>query len=58
MTSFLEELAPALEEDMQNYIPDKFSVTTCVSCKNISLWVDGELVYPKKICAASQRRYR
>lgn len=48
ITSFLKELTPRLIRDMQSYIPDTFSVATCASCNDISLWIEKEFVYPKK----------
>lgn len=33
---------------MREFVPENFSVATCSSCNNISLWVNQEIVYPKK----------
>ena len=49
IASFLEKIGPYIKRDMQRYIPDSFSIATCTSCDDISLWIDKELVYPKKI---------
>lgn len=48
ISSFLEKVGPYITHDMQRYIPDSFSIATCTSCNDISLWIDKELVYPKK----------
>jgi len=51
ITAFLKKLEPNIKHDMLSYIPDSFSLATCTSCHDISLWIDKELVYPKKTSA-------
>jgi hypothetical protein len=37
---------------MHGFVPTGFSVATCLTCKKISLWVNREIVYPKKSSVA------
>jgi hypothetical protein len=34
---------------LPNFIPDNFSVATCSTCFNITLWISSNLVYPKQV---------
>ncbi|HEY3700178.1 MAG TPA: DUF4145 domain-containing protein [Spongiibacteraceae bacterium] len=46
--AFLAEATKANKRHMSGFIPDHFSVATCLSCEDISIWVEKEIVYPKK----------
>lgn len=48
IASFIETIKRYFERNFQNVIPPKFSIATCASCKDISLWIDQHLVYPRK----------
>ena len=37
---------------MPKFVPNDFSVATCSSCGDISLWVNREIVYPKQTAVA------
>jgi len=37
---------------MSEFVPKGFSVATCSSCGDISLWVNQEIVYPKQTAVA------
>lgn len=42
--NFIDEIDP---RRMQMLVPSRFSIATCLSCKENSLWIDKEIVYPK-----------
>ena len=46
--SFIQLAEEANKRHMHEFVPENFSVATCSSCSNISLWVNEEIVYPKK----------
>jgi len=46
--SFMQLAEDANKKHMHEFVPESFSVATCSSCNNISLWVNQEIVYPKK----------
>jgi len=46
--SFMQLVKDANKRHMHEFVPESFSVATCSSCNNISLWVNQEIVYPKK----------
>lgn len=48
IVDFISTIDKAFARDIRNFIPSRFSIATCTSCKDISLWVDREIVYPKK----------
>jgi hypothetical protein len=45
---FLEENKANIEADVKSVIPQAFSLATCASCEEITLWIDRALIYPKK----------
>lgn len=49
IANFLEFTYEELTKSLSNYIPSRFAISTCISCSNLSLWIDREIVYPKKI---------
>ncbi len=48
ISHFLEEIEGKFQTIFYNFIPKRFSVATCSSCGDFTLWVDEEIVYPKK----------
>lgn len=47
IAEFLDRLRAANQKHMSEFVPRDFSVATCLSCNEISLWVSQEMVYPK-----------
>ncbi|EAU55396.1 DUF4145 domain-containing protein [Mariprofundus ferrooxydans] len=45
---FIGEVESANNRHMSEFVPDDFSVATCSACGDISIWVEKEIVYPKK----------
>lgn len=48
ITHFLGVTDEDLRKSIYHTIPEKLSVATCSSCSNFTLWVNREIVYPKK----------
>ena len=48
IASFLDVVTAANKKHMSDFVPDGFSVATCSTCGGVSLWVNKEIVYPKK----------
>src|SRR5690606_33888375 len=48
IASFLKEIDGSFKNNFYNFVPKGFSVATCSSCEEFTLWVDKEIVYPKK----------
>lgn len=48
ITHFLSVIDEDLQKSIYQTIPKKLSVATCSSCSNFTLWVNEEIVYPKK----------
>lgn len=46
---FLRRFYQENEKQLPNFIPSKFSLSTCLTCSDISIWVEAKLVYPKQI---------
>ena len=46
--AFIQVVNAANTREMIQYVPAKFSVAICLACNDISLWVNRELVYPRK----------
>lgn len=47
VSSFINMVNSEFSKKSQKYVPVKFAVATCVTCDDISLWVEKEIVYPK-----------
>ncbi len=47
IAEFLDRLRAANQKHMSEFVPADFSVATCLSCNEISLWMNQEMVYPK-----------
>ncbi len=48
ITRFLENIENSFINNFYKFIPNGFSVATCISCNEFTLWVDKDIVYPKK----------
>lgn len=48
IASFLKEINGGFQKNFYNFVPKGFSVATCSSCEDFTLWVNKEIVYPKK----------
>jgi hypothetical protein len=46
--SFIEHVEIANDRQIRQFIPSKFAISTCQSCNDISVWVDAEMIYPRK----------
>jgi hypothetical protein len=53
ITAFMQEVHRANERHMSEFVPDVFSVATCGSCGNITLWVDKALLFPRETPVAA-----
>ena len=49
IVSFLKEIGGGFKNRFFKIFPKGFSVATCSSCEDFTLWVDNEIVYPKKV---------
>lgn len=45
---FLNRIDNDFQSSLYQFVPDDFSVATCTACNNFTLWVNEEIVYPKK----------
>lgn len=52
IANFIREVENANKRHMSEFVPKGFSVATCSSCGDISLWVNQEIVYPKQTAVA------
>ena len=48
ITEFINDLAPVNVKELRNFIPSKLSIGNCLTCKEVTLWLNGAIVYPKK----------
>lgn len=48
IVSFLKEIDGGFKNNFYSFVPKGFSVATCSSCEDFTLWVNKEIVYPKK----------
>lgn len=48
IVSFLKEIDSGFQNNFYDFVPKGFSVATCSSCGDFTLWVNREIVYPKK----------
>ncbi len=46
--AFIKIVENTNAREMSNFVPSKFSIAICLACNDISLWVNSELVYPRK----------
>jgi len=47
LKSFLTNVEQDFKRNFTSFVPSGFSVATCSSCENFSVWVDKEITYPK-----------
>ncbi len=52
IAEFIERAVDANVRHMSEFVPLGFSVATCLTCNEISLWINQEIVYPKKTAIA------
>lgn len=45
---FLKEIDSNFKSNFNNFVPNGFAVATCSSCDGFTLWVNKEVVYPKR----------
>lgn len=48
IVSFLKEIDRGFQNNFYDFVPKGFSVATCSSCGDFTLWVNKEIVHPKK----------
>lgn len=48
IVSFLKQIDGDFKNNFYNFVPKGFSVATCSSCEDFTLWVNKKIVYPKK----------
>lgn len=46
---FLNTAKSEFPNDVNSFLPTNLSIATCQSCGNYSIWIDEELVYPRKL---------
>ena len=46
---FLRTAKEKFPEDINSFVPKSLSIATCQSCGKYSLWVEQEMVYPRKV---------
>ena len=54
IAEFIQEVEVANARHMSEFVPNSFSVATCSTCGEISLWVNKEIVYPRQTPIAPQ----
>lgn len=52
ISDFIVEVESANNRHMSEFVPNGFSVATCSTCGEITLWVRREMVYPKQTSVA------
>ncbi len=45
---FVQRVEEVNNKHFPEFVPKSFSVATCLTCSDISLWIKGEIVYPRK----------
>lgn len=48
IAAFLNKVEEANNRHMPEFVPGGFSIATCATCKNISIWINMDIVYPKQ----------
>lgn len=48
IANFIKHVEAANRKHISEFVPKGFSIATCSSCGDISLWVNQKIVYPKK----------
>lgn len=47
IVKFLDGINNNFQTHFQKFVPERFSVATCSSCNEFTLWVDKKIVYPR-----------
>ena len=47
IVGFLKSLYKQLPQDLETFVPQKFSVATCHACGDCTLWIEKAMVYPR-----------
>lgn len=48
ISDFLNSSKHEFKETFDRFVPNGFSIATCCSCSEITLWINEQIVYPKK----------
>ena len=48
INEFLKNIDSNFQNRLYQFVPKNFSIATCVSCEESTLWVNKEIIYPKK----------
>lgn len=48
ISDFLDSSTHDFKQTFNRFVPNGFSIATCCSCSEITLWVNEQIVYPKK----------
>jgi hypothetical protein len=48
---FLKKIDWDFKHAFQAYIPEKIAISTCTQCKESTLWVDAQIVFPKSMAS-------
>ena len=48
ISRFLKEINSQFGGGFYKFVPNGFAIATCASCENFTLWVNNEIVFPKK----------
>jgi len=48
ISDFLNRSKHEFKENFNRFVPNGFSIATCCSCSEITLWINEQIVYPKK----------
>ncbi|SLJ85724.1 DUF4145 domain-containing protein [Psychrobacter sp. DAB_AL43B] len=49
IATFLDKVNNNFQDNFYKFVPKNFSIATCSSCNEITIWINQEIVYPKKI---------
>lgn len=48
ISDFLNSSKHEFKETFNRFVPNSFSIATCCSCSEITLWINEQIVYPKR----------
>ena len=48
IAKFLQHVQGDIRKNIYSYIPKRFSIASCTNCNDVTLWLDGKLVFPRK----------
>lgn len=49
INSFLNNIDNNFQNRIYQFVPKNFSIATCLSCEESTLWVNKKIIYPKKV---------